>query len=78
MLSGRPVKSGLTCGDTGMPVWGYVRAPRLADITPLPPFKLNVVLTIRVQGVEPNQKDALFFPDPNTKDETKPADADTK
>jgi hypothetical protein len=79
LLSSGPVTSGVTCGSReDIPVWGYVRAQKILSMEP-PPFKINQVVNILVTGVEPNQKESFFFPDPNTKDAIKPsADADNK
>jgi hypothetical protein len=80
MLSSGPVTSGMACARReDIPVWGYVRAKKVFSITPVPPFRVGLVLNILVTDVDPNQKEAVFFPDPNTKDAINPsADADNK
>jgi hypothetical protein len=79
LLSSGPVTSGVTCGNrTDIPVWGYVRAREIVDLTQ-PPVTLNQVVKVTVTGVDYNQKDSLFFPDPNAKGAINPsADADNK
>jgi hypothetical protein len=79
LLGSGPVTSGVTCGNrTDIPVWGYVRAREILDLTQ-PPVTLNQVVKVTVTGVDYNQKDSLFFPDPNAKGGINPsADADNK
>jgi|HubBroStandDraft_6_1064221.scaffolds.fasta_scaffold982431_1 hypothetical protein len=79
LLSSGPVTLGLKCGSHAeIPVWGYVKAREVISLTQ-PPVTVNQVVKITAAGVDYNQKDSFFFPDPDTRDAINPsADTDDK